>query len=297
MEYVIETRNLTKKFPNKLAVDKVNIHVQKGDIYGFIGRNGAGKTTAMKIMLGILEPTDGEVLLFNSKKLLQERKRVGSLIEAPGIYKNCTAYENMKRFSILAGGSDEDIKNILNFVGLGDVGNRKAGNFSLGMKQRLGIAIALLGNPELLVLDEPINGLDPAGIKEIRDLIIRLNQEKGVTFIISSHLLDELGKIATRYGIINNGELVDEVSAEELMNRCRKNLVVRVGNVTKAKQILSKNNLLNNYSESDDTLTLYDEFEDSSKINEMLVTGGVIVHELTYNNNAFEDYFIERLGK
>lgn len=238
MALVIETKKLTKKFPNKIAVNQVDIHVEQGDIYGLIGKNGAGKTTTMRMILGTLFPTDGEILLFGNSNLAAERKRIGSLIEAPGLYRNCSAYENMKRFSILYGGTDQEIKEILDFVGLGNVGKKKAGHFSLGMKQRLGIALALLGNPELLVLDEPINGLDPAGIKEIRDLITKLNKEKGVTFLISSHLLDELGKIATRYGIINNGELVDEISAEELQERCKTCLIIEVDNIKKGGGII-----------------------------------------------------------
>ena len=297
MEYVIETKNLSKKFPNKLAVNHVNVHVQKGDIYGLIGKNGAGKTTTMRMILGTLFPTSGEILLFGNDNLSQARKRIGSLIEAPGLYRGCTAYENMKRFSILYGGTDEEIKDILDFVGLGNVGKKKAGQFSLGMKQRLGIALSLLGNPELLILDEPINGLDPAGIKEIRDLIIKLNQERGVTFLISSHLLDELGKIATRYGIINNGELVDEISAYELQERCKTCLIIGVDDISKAEALLKKAKLLDNYQISEDKIMVYSHLEDPSLFNEILVKGGVKVNQLTFSANAFEEYFIERLGK
>ena len=297
MGYVIETKNLSKKFPNKLAVNKVNIHVEQGDIYGLIGKNGAGKTTSMKMILGTLFPTEGEILLFGNNNLAKERQRIGSLIEAPGLYKNCTAFENMKRFSILYGGTDEKIKEILEFVGLGDVGKRKAGQFSLGMKQRLGIALALLGDPELLILDEPINGLDPAGIKEVRDLILKLNQEKGVTFLISSHLLDELGKIATRYGIINNGELVDEISAAELQERCKTCLTISVDDIKKAETLLKKEKLLDNYQVKDEKLFIYSHLEDPSFFNKILVEGGVRVSQLTFSSNAFEEYFIERLGK
>ena len=297
MEYVIETKNLSKKFPNKLAVNQVNVHVQKGDIYGLIGKNGAGKTTTMRMILGTLFPTSGEILLFGNDNLSQARKRIGSLIEAPGLYRGCTAYENMKRFSILYGGTDEEIKDILDFVGLGNVGKKKAGQFSLGMKQRLGIALSLLGNPELLILDEPINGLDPAGIKEIRDLIIKLNQERGVTFLISSHLLDELGKIATRYGIINNGELVDEISAYELQERCKTCLIIGVDDISNAEALLKKAKLLDNYQISEDKIMVYSHLEDPSLFNEILVKGGVKVNQLTFSANAFEEYFIERLGK
>ena len=297
MEYVIETINLTKKFNNKVAVDNVNLHVEKGDIYGFIGRNGAGKTTSMRLILGTLIPTNGEILLFGKKDLNNERRRIGSLIEAPGIYKNCTAFENMKRFSILAGGDDRQIKELLEFVGLGNTGTKKAGQFSLGMKQRLGIAIALLGNPELLVLDEPINGLDPAGIKEIRDLILKLNQEKGVTFIISSHLLDELGKIATRYGIIHAGQLVEEISAHDLQERCKTCLNIITKETKKAQEVLLKNDWLHHYKIDGDKISLYSDIEHPEKINEALVKAGIPVEELSFSGNGFEDYFIERLGK
>ena len=297
MEYVIETHNLSKKFPNKLAVDKANIHVQKGDIYGLIGKNGAGKTTSMKMILGTLIPTEGEIKLFGSTDLNKQRRRIGSLIEAPGLYRGCTAFENMKRFSILYGGTDEEINELLEFVGLSNTGKMKAGHFSLGMKQRLGIALALLGKPEILVLDEPVNGLDPAGIKEIRDIILKLNQEKGVTFLISSHLLDELGKIATHYGIINNGELVDEISAKELQERCKTTLIIETDNISKSKEILTKAGLLDNYSEEDGKLLVYSHLEHPYEFNELLVKAGIKVNQLSFSNNGFEDYFIERLGK
>jgi len=296
MTYVIETKSLTKKFPNKLAVDRINMHVSAGDIYGLIGRNGAGKTTAMKMILGILTPTEGSIELFGSQSLGTERRRIGSLIETPGIYKNCSAFENMKRFAYVSGGDDDKIRELLAFVGLGDVGNRKAGTFSLGMKQRLGIAIALLGDPEVLILDEPINGLDPAGIKEIRDMILKLNHDKGVTFLISSHLLDELGKIATTYGIINNGELVEEISAEELARRCRKGIRISVKDLRTAEELLRANGYTDLTVEGSQII-LHNEVQHSAEINELLVRGGVSVSELSILNEGLEDYFIKRLGK
>ena len=297
MEYVIETNSLSKKFPNKLAVDKVSVHVEKGDIYGLIGRNGAGKTTLMKMILGTLFPTEGEIALFGNQNLNIERRRLGSLIEAPGLYKSCTAFENMKRFSLLFGGTDEDIKELLEFVGLAETGKMKVGHFSLGMKQRLGLALSLLGNPEVLVLDEPVNGLDPAGIKEFRDIILRLNKEKGVTFVISSHLLDELGKIATRYGILSDGLLVDEISAVELQERCKTCLIIETDDLEKAEQVLTKAKLLGNHVINENKLLMYDHFEEPSLVNETLVKGGLKVNSLSFSNNGFEDYFIERLGK
>ena len=296
-KYVIETSNLTKKFSNKAVADKVSMHVRKGDIYGFIGKNGAGKTTTMKMILGLLNVTEGEIKINGSNNLDKERSKIGSLIENAGLYKNATAFENMKRFSILYGGSDSEIKEILEFVGLAQTGSKKAGQFSLGMKQRLGIAIALLGNPEILILDEPINGLDPQGIKEIRDLIIKLNKERGVTFLISSHILDELAKITTRYGIINSGELVEEIDAKELLNRSKKNLKITVNDVNKSLELLKNNNFLNEYEVKENSIILYGDFKESSLINKMLVENNISVSELTTNEDAFEEYFIERIGK
>ena len=297
MEYVIETVDLSKKFPNKLAVDKVNIHVEKGDIYGLIGKNGAGKTTTMKMILGTLFPTEGKIFLFGNDNLNLERRRIGSLIEAPGLYKGCTAFENMKRFSLLYGGDDEEINGLLEFVGLADAGKMKVRNFSLGMKQRLGLALALLGRPEVLVLDEPTNGLDPAGIKEIRDIIVKLNKEHGVTFIISSHLLDELGKIATYYGILNNGQLVEEVSAAELKERTKTCLIIESDDIDQTVVVLKEAGLLDNFLVKDGKLFIYSHLEEPYKFNEVLLKAGVHVNQLSFSNNGFEDYFIERLGK
>ena len=297
MEYIIETKELVKQFPGKLAVDHISMHVKKGDIYGFIGKNGAGKTTTMKLILGLLKPTEGSILLYGSDKLDQHRIKIGSLIEAPGLYKNCTAFEIMKRFSILYGGTDQEIKELLELVGLGNVKKRKAGVFSLGMKQRLGIAIALLGNPEILILDEPINGLDPAGIKDIRDIIIKLNKERGVTFLISSHILDELSKVATRYGIVHDGVLVEEIDADVLMEKCRSNLKIGVDDVNKTIEILKKAGLLDKYSSNENEITMFNNFDDAAKINELLVKGGVKVNSLAPSNAGFEEYFIERIGR
>ena len=215
MEYVIETSGLVKRYGLKKAVNNVSIHVKKGDIYGLIGKNGAGKTTLMKLLLGLTFANRGEMKLFGSDLLNKERSKIGALIEAPGLYTGDTAYGNLKRFGILTDSTEEEIFDILKLVGLDNVGKKKVKAFSLGMKQRLGIGIALLGSPELLILDEPVNGLDPQGIKEVRDTLLKLN-EKGVTVLISSHLLDELGKIATKFGIMRDGELVDEISAEEI---------------------------------------------------------------------------------
>lgn len=297
MEYIIETEGLTKRYGKRLCVNNISIHIAKGDIYGFIGRNGAGKTTAMRLILGLARPTSGKIKLFNSDDLNAQRKKIGSLIEAPGLYKRCSALENMKRFSILYGGDDKEIEELLSLVGLNGVGNKKVGQFSLGMKQRLGIAIALLGNPEVLILDEPVNGLDPAGIKEVRDLLLKLNKEKNVTIMISSHLLDELAKITTKYGIINNGVLVEEIDAQKLMERCKNNIVISCDRLQEAKELLESELKLTNISIVNDKLHIVDEIESTDEINTLLVKNDFKVHEITINKNSFEDYFIERLGR
>ncbi len=296
MSYIIETTNLTKKFNEKLAVNNINMHVAKGDIYGFIGKNGAGKTSTMKLLLGTSFPTSGSIKLFDNENLDRERVKIGSLIEAPGIYRNFSAYENLKRFSMISGGTEKEIKDLLNLVGLGNVGNKKAGEFSLGMRQRLGIAIAMLGNPELLILDEPINGLDPAGIKEIRDLILRINKERGVTILISSHLLDELSKIVTKYGIINSGVLMEEISADELNNRCRKYLTIKSDNPSKVNKILAENYKELEINFKNDLVYIYNHLEKSAEMNKILVENNIKVSEIHIMQSGFEDYFIERIG-
>lgn len=297
MEYVIETKNLSKKFNTKLAANNVNMHIEKGSIYGFIGKNGAGKTTVMKLILGLLRPTGGEIKINGSSDLMKERAKIGSLIEDPGIYKNCTAVENMKRYAILFNTSDDEIRELLKLVDLDKTGPKVAGHFSLGMKQRLGIAISLLGHPDILVLDEPINGLDPAGIKEVRDTILRLNKEKGITFLISSHLLDELAKITTHYGIIRDGVLLEEISAKALMDRCTTNLKIVVDNAIEASKMLLKREIINKHEVKDNAIYLYDSFEHPEYIVEALVKDNYKVFEVSKNESAFENYFIERIGR
>lgn len=297
-ELILRTTNLTKSYGLKKAVNSLNMTIHKGDIYGFIGKNGAGKTTLMKMVLGLTLPDCGEIELFGEKENLDKnRKRIGSLIEEPGLYKGCTAFENMKRFAILFDASDEEINSLLISVGLGDVGKKTVKEFSLGMKQRLGLAIALLGNPEFLVLDEPINGLDPEAIKEVRDTIIKINKERGVTFLISSHLLSELSKIATVYGIINEGILVEEISAENLEKECQTYLKITVDNPNKAIEILKKELFIESYSINENTVLLFEKTELSSYINTLLVTQGIKVSELTLSKRGYEDFFIERIGR
>lgn len=295
IEYVIETDKLTKTYGKKTVLDHVSLHVAKGEIYGFIGKNGAGKTTLMKLLLGMTQPTEGGIKLFGSDKLNEGRRRIGALIEEPALYKNCSAYENLKRFGILAGSSDQEINDILQFVGLGNVGKKKTGKFSLGMKQRLGIAIAMLGNPDLLVLDEPINGLDPEGIKEIRDLLLKINRDRGVTILVSSHLLDELAKITTCYGIINQGRLMEEISATEILKRCQRKLHVVTDQADEAVKIIKKLYRDAEITVVKDGVEIVG-VEDSTQVNKALVQKDISVQGINFVTENMENYFIERMG-
>lgn len=302
-EYVLRTINLTKRFGQKNVVDHLNLNIKKGDIYGFIGPNGAGKTTAMKLVLSLLDPTSGEIELFGKRNNRQALRKVGSLIEAPGLYTNCTALENMRRFAILCGGTETEIIELLRMVGLGMVGNQKVKSFSLGMKQRLGIAIALLGHPELFVLDEPVNGLDPMGMRDVRDIILRINQQMGVTFFISSHLLGELEKISTVYGIIRQGVLSEEITAAELANMRKNshagslgNIRVRCSRPEDAAELLRQNFGFMQIKIMGEVVDIQADISASAEINKALVLAGIDVMELGTNNIGYEDYFIQRMG-
>ena len=283
MEYVLRTQNLTKQFGEKTAVKNVSMQIKKGEIYGFIGKNGAGKTTLMRLVLGAAMPTGGSIELFGGEESENEaRHRIGALLEYPCIYKNCTALENLRRFAILTGADTDELEDILDLVGLKGVGRKKAGQFSLGMKQRL---------------DEPINGLDPAGIKEIRDVILALNQKKGVTFLVSSHLLDELSKIVTTYGIIKDGVLIEQITAKELEGRCRHHLKLRVDNIPKAQALLECIADPKAVKIQDDCIYLFDLLDKSDKVNRLLVRHGIKVSELSVQTASLEEYFLERMGK
>lgn len=220
MEYVLEAKSLCKEYRNFKALNGLNMSVPKGAIYGFVGKNGAGKTTLIRLICGLQEPSAGEYTLYGRKSgdgdMAKSRRRMGAVVETPSIYLDMTAEENIRQqYRILGIPSDNEIPALLHLVGLGDTGKKRAKNFSLGMRQRLGIAVALAGDPDFLVLDEPINGLDPQGIVEVRELILKLNRERGITVLISSHILDELSRLATHYGFIDGGRIVKEMSARE----------------------------------------------------------------------------------
>lgn len=296
MESVLKTNGIIKKYSGNTVLNGISMNIQKGDIYGFIGKNGAGKTTLMRVVLSLTPKTAGEVSFFDNKKIEEVGLKVGSLIESPGLYKNATAYENLKRFSIIYGADESKINEILKLVGLANTGKRKAKDFSLGMKQRLGIAIALLGDPEFLLLDEPINGLDPEGIKDIRDVILKLNKEKNITFLISSHLLDELSKIATRFGIINNGVLIEEIEAKELKSKCKNKLIIECDNPTKAKDVLSKAVKKEDLVINNNNIEIHSHLEKSADYNKKLVDAGVSVAALYTSFDSLEEYFMKRIG-
>lgn len=243
MDYVLQTNALCKNYKNFKALNKIAMHVPKGAIYGFVGKNGAGKTTLIRLICGLQEPSSGEYTLYGRKNtdkdIVESRRRMGAVVETPSVYLDMTAEDNLKQqFRILGLPSFEGLHGILQLVGLENTGKKKAKNFSLGMRQRLGIAIALAGDPDFLVLDEPANGLDPQGIIEIRELILKLNREQQITVLISSHILDELSKLATHYGFIDNGRLVKELSADELEAACRKCVRMEVSDTKALARVL-----------------------------------------------------------
>lgn len=297
MDYVLEAKSLLKSYRHVEALSGVDMHVPKDSIYGLVGRNGAGKTTLMRVVAGMQKENGGTYLLFgvdkNSREIKKERKRVGAMIESPAIFHDLSAEDNLKmQYRILGLPSFDTIPEILSTVGLENTGNKKAGSFSFGMKQRLGIAMAIAGNPDLLILDEPINGLDPEAIVEMRELILRLNREMNMTIIVSSHILDELAKVATYYGFIDSGRMVKEVSAVDMEKECRKALRIKVESIEKAAIALTS--LGNDYSVIDDN-TL-DVFGDIG-IKEVLdVLSGAGIKDIEKRNENLEGYFINTMG-
>jgi ABC-2 type transport system ATP-binding protein/bacitracin transport system ATP-binding protein len=298
VDYVIETSNLSKKYSNGLVVDSVNMHVERGKIYGLLGKNGAGKTTTMCMLLNLTFPSDGEILLFgkNPEKYSKEvYSNIGSIIETPGFYENLTAYENLKIISKLRGNySPQKVSSILGIVGLEDARSKKYKDFSLGMKQRLGIAAAIMHSPELLILDEPINGLDPFGIKEIRTLLKRLSAEFGITILISSHILSEIENIADVIGFMDNGVLIDEISREELYGRLNKSVEFEVSDVGLAVEIFNRLELRENedFKVGDNgIISLYTHLEMRDKFNALFVKAGIDVRKVNLCEENLEDFF------
>ncbi|CEI73226.1 MULTISPECIES: ATP-binding cassette domain-containing protein [Romboutsia] len=300
-EYILKTYNISKKYKKNLVVDNVSISVKRGDIYGFIGQNGAGKTTIMKIITGLVNPSEGYIEIFKEvekNKINKERKRLGALIETPALYLDMSASENLEVLRIQKGiPGSSCVNEKLKMVGLENTGKKKVKQFSLGMKQRLGIAMALLSDPEILILDEPVNGLDPKGIVEIRDLLKKLNKEKNMTIIISSHLLSELNQVATCYGIINNGKLIEEISQKELYDKCKKALRIKVDDINKAVVCLESVLKTTNFKVlKNNTIKLYDYIDNQIEVSKALISSNVITEEIVSIGDDLEDYFMNLIG-
>lgn len=294
---VVELTNISKAYKHIYAVDHINMKIKKGDIYGFIGRNGAGKSTTLKMICGLVSPDSGQIKLFGEERNRMSARRIGSLIENAGLYPGMSAYDNMDIKATAMGLHDtQKIHELLKLVKLDSKSKQPVKKFSLGMKQRLGIAMALLGNPDLLILDEPINGLDPEGIREIREMIQYLNETKKMTIIISSHILGELSKIATRYGMIRDGKLIEEISKEELALKCMDYLSVKVDNIQKAVTLLETKLGMQHYQvHEQNELWIFDDI-DSAQVNLILAQNDIAISSMFYQKQDLESYFLERIG-
>lgn len=299
MEIILETNNLEKKYKDFRALNHTNIHVEKGAIYGLIGKNGAGKTTLIRIICGLQEPTNGKYTIYgvenSSNNIASVRKRMGAIIETPSIYGEMTARDNLiEQYKLVGMPSMEGVDELLKLVGLENTGKKKAKNFSLGMKQRLGIAIALANNPDFLILDEPINGLDPQGIIEIRELILKLNKEKRITILISSHYLDELSKIATHYGFLDNGSIIKEISSDELIKKMEHKIELKISNQKDFVKYFEENKI--SYEVIDNkTINVYGKYNLSKFITE-LSKKNLIADEIHEQEESLENYYMNLIG-
>ncbi len=295
MDYILTARSLGKRYKNFKALNDFSIHVPKGAIYGFVGKNGAGKTTFIRLVCGLQEPSAGSYAIYgtenNDPGISRCRRRMGAVVETPSIYQDMTAEDNLKeQYRIIGLPSFDSIPELLRLVGLENTGKKKAKHFSLGMKQRLGIAIALAGNPDFLILDEPVNGLDPQGIIEVRELILKLNREKGITFLISSHILDELSRLATHYGFIDSGHMVKEMSAAELDAACRKCIRVQVSDVRALSRVLDEMDL--EYSILSDTMADIFAKINVSQLALALAEQGCDILSLDEREESLESYYV-----
>ncbi|SFB15527.1 ABC-2 type transport system ATP-binding protein [Lentibacillus halodurans] len=300
-DYILRTSHLTKKYRNDVALEDVNISIKKGEIYGFIGQNGAGKSTMLRIVTGLSFPSNGTIELFgndHANMLTDAQKRIGAIIESPALFPNMTAYENLEVHRLQRGIPGKGcINKTLELVELNGTGKKKAKNFSLGMKQRLGLAIALLSDPEFLLLDEPTNGLDPMGIVELRELLKKLNREQGLTILISSHILSELHQLASRYGIIHKGRLLEEISAKELDEKCRQHLRIKVDQPTKGATVLESALSTSDYEVMPDgTIKLYSNLDNVRKVSMALTANNLVIEHLSQNGDSLESYFARVVG-
>lgn len=295
-DYVIETKNLTKKYNNTAVVNHINMNVEKGKIYALLGKNGAGKTTTMCMLVNLASKSGGEILLFGNKTSNEAYKRIGSIIESPGFYENLTAEENLKIISKIRNNySKEKISEVLKLVSLDNHMNKQYKDYSLGMKQRLAIASAIIHEPDLLILDEPVNGLDPVGIQEIRHLLKKLSRKNNTTILISSHILSEIENLADIIGIMDNGRLITELTREKLHDRLNKNVDFELSDITRAQLILEKLGLEEDkdYKISEpESIRLYTNLESRSYINEVFVKNEIKVKKINLCEENLEDFFI-----
>ena len=299
MEYCLTVDDLSKQYRSYLALDSLTMRVPKGAIYGFIGKNGAGKTTLIRIICGLQPPTKGSYSLYgvshSNRDICVARKRMGGIVETPALYGQMSARDNLKQqYIILGKPSFDGIEELLDIVGLKDVGKKTVKNFSLGMRQRLSIAIALAGDPDFIVLDEPTNGLDPQGIIEIRELILKLNKERNITFLISSHILDELAKLATHYGFIDKGKMLKEITAKELEEACKKRIAFKVDTQNGLCSALDETGLQYKLTSSLEG-TLYGEISISA-LSDILKSHGITLVKVSEKDESLEAYYINLLG-
>lgn len=294
---LITTNELCKKYGKKLVIDHVNMHIPEHAIYGFVGENGSGKTTIMRLLTGLAEPTAGSFTLFgvknNERAIYEKRSKISAIVEATSLVPTLTAEDNIRYLELYTGVvlTPEQRKELLKKVHLEEVGNKKVKDFSLGMRQRLGIAMALINKPDLMFLDEPMNGLDPEGIAELRELLIELNQKDGITVLISSHILSELEKIASYYGFISHGKILEEITAQELQSRCRKSLTIKVDNIQETEKVLKTLKIKDYKESSNGEIKIYD----AVKINQLVVAldaKGITINAINSSDGSVEDYYL-----
>ena len=300
MEYIVRLDNLTKQYGKHVVVDKVNLSIEKGHIYGLIGPNGAGKTTIMRMLAGLTTPSAGEMVLFgDGKNLDANRNRISFMIEAPYLEGGMTAYENMEYVRFVRGVAEKErIADILELVGLGTVGKKRVEKFSLGMKQRLGIAMALLSRPEVMVLDEPVNGLDPEGIVEVRKLLKKLSVEEGITILISSHILAELEELCTDFVILHEGKVVETLSAEELREKCRQYIAIKTDNIGETVATLEQKLGITEYKVvNGEEIHLSEQVEHPEKGAKTITDSGYILTKFVVVEEELEQYYLSKVGE
>ena len=296
---ILRASNISKIYGKHKALDKVSLEIKRGMIYGIIGANGAGKSTFMRTVMGLIATDEGVIELFGEtgpKGLQRARRKMGQSIETPALYPELTAYRNMQVQAANGGVGNREIDELLALMNLGDTGKKKVKNFSLGMRQRLAIACTLVTNPEFLILDEPINGLDPSGIVEMREIIQRLVSERGITVLLSSHILDELSQIATHYGILHDGKLINELSRDELAEVTRQYIELETQSSEKAVTVLDELRIKNYEVISSTVINIYERLDDAAKINHALVSAGLSVSRIATTRQKLEDYFLQLTG-